>query len=132
MNAAMDVAETDQCHSFLVASFQNFEFAMLSDSASTVILATVGAIEPLTKYIETTEDGEGLFFLPMSHHQVGNEAEAKVYFYDAVTWIKDRKDQKPSLKRLQSEAAELMGIARGDTNLGPSTVVDPAKTNSIQ
>jgi tetratricopeptide (TPR) repeat protein len=55
--------------------------------------------------------GEELFFLSMAHQQAGNEVEAQAYFDKAVAWIRNRNNQDPSLKRLRSEAADLLGMA---------------------
>ena len=61
-----------------------------------------------------------LYFLAMTHHKLGQQAEAKQWFDKAVAWTEkvldeNRKDHKPvswnrrlTLKLLRSEAAEML------------------------
>ena len=51
------------------------------------------------------------FFLAMTLWQEGKPDEAKKCFEDADQWMKSNRPDKPELRRVRDEAAELLGLS---------------------
>ena len=70
------------------------------------------AVKALDRSVELSSGGRGfgLFFLAMSHWQLGNKDEARQWHGKAVAWMDENKPDDEELKRFRAEAEELLGI----------------------
>ncbi len=70
--------------------------------------------------LESGKDGFDLFFLGMTHGQMGDEGKGRDYFEKAVRWMKDNRPNDRDLKRMRKEAGGLFedsveGEVKGNT-----------------
>jgi hypothetical protein len=56
-------------------------------------------------------DGPDFFFLAMAQHRLGDAKAARQPYDKGVTWMDQRAPQNEELRRVRSEAEELLGIA---------------------
>ena len=51
-----------------------------------------------------------LFWLSMTHAQLGNRIQAREYYDRAVEQMEKKRDRRPDTKAFRTEAAEVLGI----------------------
>ncbi len=73
------------------------------------------AVETLNKSVELGQGGDSYdyFFLAMSHRQLDNKVEARVWYDKANAWMNKNESKNDELIRFRAEAAELLGIEDG-------------------
>jgi len=75
------------------------------------------ALEALLKSLELVPLGEDtistVFFLVMTHHQLGQAEQARQWYDRAVEWIEENTPEDDYLNRIRAEAQELLGLEAG-------------------
>jgi serine/threonine protein kinase/Flp pilus assembly protein TadD len=70
------------------------------------------AVLAFEKSMEIRKGGDGFdwFFLAMAHWQLGEKAQARKLYDEAIQWMEKNKPQDEELQRFRAEAATLLGV----------------------
>ena len=71
--------------------------------------AAVAALEKSTT-ARNGGDSNGWFFLAMAHRQLGDKAEARKWYDQAVAWMDKNQPENEQLRHFRAEAAKLLGV----------------------
>src|SRR5262249_9828940 len=99
-NDAVQVAPRSG-HYWLVLGVARYRAGQLKD-----------AIAALQKSMEILAGGDSRswFILAMAHGQLGNKADARKWYDQAVEWMEKNEPRHEQLRRYRTEAAELLGV----------------------
>jgi hypothetical protein len=77
---------------------------------------SAAAIEALTRSIELHKgsDATDFFFMAMAHWQRSEQAKARAWYDQAVSWMDKHNPRDEELKRFRAEATELLGLVKSE------------------
>jgi uncharacterized protein HemY len=85
------------------------------------------AVAALNKSMELGQGGDSSdwFFLALAHGRLGDKAQARQWYDQALRWMQQHKPADEELRRFRPEAAALLGLPDPPTPPGPEA--PPAK-----
>ena len=85
------------------------------------------SVEALEKSMQLQKDPAGgdsfqWFFLAMAHWQLGQKEDSRKWYGRAVEWMDKERPKNEELRRIQAEAATLLGLREQTTQVGEEVV----------